>query len=433
MKILFSYIKRLLLRDTAKTISMAVFTQAMLSFTNFIVAVSIAKFATKAEYGIYVILFSIIGIIGTYQNALVNTPLTVLAPVKQGTDRTSFLSGLALGQCVLFPPIIILAIVVLSIFSFIYANINIFIYTLALAFATSTYLFREFIRTINYIKLTINVLLKLDFIFVLFIAITLSTLIAYEKVTSTASIIILGCGYLVCAIFGYYTGGEVYFFNIKSIKAAFKETWKYSRWTLIGVTSDIFKNRAYIYIIAVILTIDQLAEISIARLLLMPIGLVVGSTGKIILAKGANILHNRGDDKLKTFIFSICGLLIVLLASYLFILWLIFDLVLSFLGTKYAHIQTFVVLWSLFFLIYSIRYSFTNALSIYKEFKVQAKYDILSAIVTILACLILTSTLQGNGTIFSLVVGELTALLLSATKIISIFKHKNYIISEQVI
>ena len=86
------------IHSTVLKISSAIFTQSLLSLANFIVGFVVAKYATKSEYGIYVILFSIIGIAGNYQNALVNTPLTVLAPKKDPAEKDLFLSGLGFGQ-----------------------------------------------------------------------------------------------------------------------------------------------------------------------------------------------------------------------------------------------------------------------------------------------------------------------------------------------
>jgi len=74
----------------------------MLSGVNFAIGFLMVKYATKSEYGTYVILFSIIGILGNYQAALINNPLTVLLPPKTSTERESFLSGLGFGQWFFF-------------------------------------------------------------------------------------------------------------------------------------------------------------------------------------------------------------------------------------------------------------------------------------------------------------------------------------------
>ena len=97
-----NYIIQLSRRPVVQKFSGAMFTQGMLSGVNFAIGFLMVKYATKSEYGTYVILFSIIGILGNYQNALINTPLTVLSPKKESTEKESFLSGLGFGQWVFF-------------------------------------------------------------------------------------------------------------------------------------------------------------------------------------------------------------------------------------------------------------------------------------------------------------------------------------------
>src|SRR4030067_3120129 len=81
---------RLSKKPVVKIFSGAMFTQGLLSLTNFAVGLCVAKYAEKSEYGIYVILFSTLGIVGNYQNALGNNPLTVLIHLKAG-DETRLL------------------------------------------------------------------------------------------------------------------------------------------------------------------------------------------------------------------------------------------------------------------------------------------------------------------------------------------------------
>jgi O-antigen/teichoic acid export membrane protein len=257
----------------------------------------------------------------------------------------------------------------------------------------------------------------MDALFVFFIAVGFFMLIVFHRVTSSSSITTLGIGYFLAAIFGIYYVSDVYNFNWKSIKNSFIETWHYSRWALVGVTSAIFQTRAYIYIVSASLGLEKIAEISAARLSLMPIGFFVASSGRIILAKGAEIINIKGVSRFNKFILTISCFLIFVWISYVFGLWSFIDYLISFIGDKYSNIKVFALLWGIFFLIHSLRYPVTNALSVCKEFKSLAKYDVISAIITIATCLILTKTLEGHGAIISLIVGELAMLLLATSRL----------------
>ncbi len=403
----------------------SLFTQGMLSIANFVVAFSIAKYASKSEYGIYVILFSIIGIAGNYQSALVNTPLTVLVPKKDSTEKVLFVSGLGFGQWILYLPLIILSIIIVTIYSLFYQDFTLLHHVLVLSLGILTYLLYEFIRTVNYSKLRIHLLVKMDALFVIFVALGISILIVFHKVTCSYSITILGAGYFIAAIFGISYAQDTYIINWKSIVHSFRETWRYSRWALIGVTSNIFMNRGYIYIVSASLGLEKIAEISLARLLLRPVGLFLSSSGNITLAKGAEVLNIKGLARFKMLIMVISCFLVLVCISYLFGLWILYDYLISFLGEKYGSIQGFLFLWGIFFLVHSLRYPITNALVVCKEFKALAKYDVMSAIITIASCLILTKTFEGYGTIISLIVGELVMLLFASSRLLVFLKQNN--------
>jgi len=123
MELAFKSAVELLRRPFVLKFSFAILTQSLLSLTNLIIGIVIAKYASKSEYGMYVILFSIIGLVGNYQGAIVNTPLTVLLPAKNAQEKQVFLAGLGYGQWVFFIPLTLLAIIIGSIYSYKYLDI----------------------------------------------------------------------------------------------------------------------------------------------------------------------------------------------------------------------------------------------------------------------------------------------------------------------
>ena len=425
MELAFKSAVELLRRPFVLKFSFAILTQSLLSLTNLIIGIVIAKYASKSEYGMYVILFSIIGLVGNYQGAIVNTPLTVLLPAKNAQEKQVFLAGLGYGQWVFFIPLTLLAIIIGSIYSYKFQDVTIITYFLVVSFATVTYLLREFIRTINYSKLRIGLIVKMDVFFVFITSIGFVLLVIFQKLTSSFSIIVLGIGYLSTALFERVHSNEKYYFDWHSIKNVFIETWQYSRWALLGVTSDIFKNRGYIYIVTVSLGLETIADISAARLFIMPVGLIVVSSGKMILAKGAGILNLQSKKKFKQFVILLFLLMITIWSVYVLILWVGLNPLTSLLGEKYKNIGGFILLWGFFFLIYSMRYSITTALSVCKEFKAMSKYDIISAIITTMACLILTRSIGGYGAIISLTLGEGVLLMLAMTRFVKVLRDGN--------
>jgi O-antigen/teichoic acid export membrane protein len=400
-----------------KKVLQAIFTQGMLSAANFVAGFAVAKFATKEQYGIFVILFSIMGIIGNYQGALINAPMTVLSPKKEVRERELLVSGLGYGQWLFFLPIIFLSFLGAAAYCLVYFEISILKYLAALSFASLGLLLREFIRTVNYSRARIDVLVKTDAVFVLIITAGFFMLGLKGGINSVSSITIFGAGYFVSSIAGLRYGNYFYESRWKSVKSALKETWQYSRWACVGVTSNLMMNNGYIYLTLALLGLRELAEISAARLFIGPVNLFVSSSSKIVLAQGADLLATKGVKKFKEYVLVIAGMLILIGVVYFLCLSFLCDYIISILGAKYLNIKHFIFWWGVFCLMNLLRFPISNALLVLSEFKSLASFDIIGAIATLVTCIALTITLGGDGAIISLIVGESTMLILSALRL----------------
>jgi O-antigen/teichoic acid export membrane protein len=211
-----------------------------------------------------------------------------------------------------------------------------------------------------------------------------------------------------------------------SIRSVMSETWEYSRWALVGVTSEQIKQQSYIYLVTGFLGLDVIAEISVARMFLRPIGVFLTSSGRIQLAKGAELLHADGPVKLKNFSHAFTLFLLATWAFYVVCLWISYDHLVAFFGDKYQGIGGYVALWSIFFLVYILRYSKSNALLVLKEFKAMGKYGIISTVVTVIACYALAQSFKGYGALSSLVLGELVLLVYVAMHLSGLVKKDRY-------
>lgn len=407
-----------------KKILQAIFTQGMLSAANFVAGFVVAKFATKEQYGIFVILFSIMGITGNYQGALISTPMMVLSPKKEMRERDLLVSGLGYGQWLFFLPIIFLAFLGAIVYCLVYFEFSILKYVAALSFATLGLLLREFIRTVNYSKGRIDSLVKTDAVFVLIIIAGFFMLGLKEGINSVSSITIFGAGYFVSSIVSLRYGNNFYESSWQSVKSALKEAWQYGRWACVGVTSNLMMNNGYIYVTSALLGLRELAEISAARLFIGPVNLFVSSSSKIVLAQGADMLASKGVKKFKEYILVIAGMLILIWMVYFLCLSFLCDYIISILGDRYGNIKHFIFWWGAFCLTNLLRFPISNALLVLRDFKSLATFDIIGGIATLVTCVALTITMGGHGAIISLIVGESTMLILSALRLFVLRSYK---------
>ena len=99
-----------LFRNELRKIITAILSQGILSVSNFVIGILMAKYASKSEYGMYVVLFSFIGILGGYQGGLINAPLMALVNTKKEEEKRIYVSSLSAGKNFLFVPVLFINI-----------------------------------------------------------------------------------------------------------------------------------------------------------------------------------------------------------------------------------------------------------------------------------------------------------------------------------
>jgi O-antigen/teichoic acid export membrane protein len=395
----------LLKKKSVKHVFWSIFTQGLLSTLSFLLSFILAIKSSKKEYGLYILLFSIINIFGNYHNAVINTPLTIL--LRKQKSQNSFISSFAFGQWIIIAPLILLVIIISFSWSFFHHEFTQLKIAAVLAAGIAGYTWREFFRNVCYSLLKVDLVMKMDFIFIAVVILSFGILIFTTIISSYTTILVLASGYFISAYFGYFNIGEHYSINWQSIKSAAAQSWKVSKWALIGVTSGILQHSGYLYVISITLGLEIVGDTSAAKLLMMPVGFLVQSSGRISLAKSAEILAQSGLKKLKYFSVALAGAFLMCCLAYLSIVFIFYDNIVSILGGKYQSINGYVLLWALYFAANSVRFPLSNSLLACSQFKTIALYDVLCGVTTIVSCIMLTGIFSGYGALLAVACGEI--------------------------
>ncbi len=389
----------------------SVFTHSLLSATNFLVGLYLIRTAAKEEYGLYIMCFSVLQIFSSIQNALVNTPMMVLLPAKKADQQTPFLAGLAGGQYLSLSPVLALCGVGLLLTSrsipLAPEQCNAL---LALLFAIPASYAREFLRALQYVALNIRAVIYSDLAFIGGLAVTLLLSGSAGGATAAKVILALGAAGLASAGYAYRREGRKFSFRFAWMRGAFRETWFFSRWALMGVAVANVQSFAYIFIISTVMGLSQTAEISAARLFFMPFGILLSSSQRILLAKGAHMLKEGLRDFL-IMILRFLGMLTLLWAIYFLVVWFSCKWVIVNIFTdKYADIGPAILGWGMFFGVSTWTFILNHALQALKDFKMLSLLGAVSAAVTLGGCLILTHLFGLWGGLLSLIMGEMVAV-----------------------
>jgi len=403
---------KILYKNDLPKILTAIVSEGMLSVSNFAIGILMAKYAAKTEYAMYVIMFSIIGFFGAYQNAIINGPLMVLINHKNEKEKKRYISSLAVGKNYIFIPSLFLLATTGVLYSAITNSRFYIMEILILIIVVMIYLSKEFIRTLNFVIMDTYAILKMDLFNVIIVLIGMSLLVYCDIVSNLTAIVVLGAGYLAAYFFAKRKSPYPSSQNNKSIKESLKENWNYGKWALLGTTCSLAQDRGYIYIVSILLGLATLADISAARLFLMPIGLLNLSCAKIVISKGSKNLSLNKNNEFRKFVFYFISILLIIWLFYFLFIVLTSNLIIGFLGEKYINTKDLILLWGVFFFVYTIRFQLCTALAVYKQFKELAKIDILVSTLTITSCFLLAFTIGRSGALLALILGEFVAMIL---------------------
>lgn len=411
VKSIFSRLHGVLQKKSVHHVFWSIFTQGMLSVVSFLISIILAVKTTKKEYGLYILLFSIISIFGNYHNAVINTPLTILLRTQK--CRSTFISSFALGQWILVVPLILVLIIVSFSWSFFHQEFTQLKVAAVLATGIAGYTWREFIRNVSYSLLKVGLVMKMDFIFIAVVLLSFGILVFTKIISSYIAMLVLAGGYFVSAFFGHFNIGEQFTIDWQAIKSTAIHSWKLSKWALVGVTSSILQHSGYLYVLSLSLGLEIVGDTSAAKLIMMPVGFLVQSSGRISLAKSAEILAKSGLEKLKNFSIALAGVFVTCCLAYVVILSVFYELIAGILGEKYQSVKGYVFLWALYFAANCVRLPLSNSLLACSQFKSVAIFDVVSGIATIIACIFLTGFFSGYGALLAVASGEMLLCFLT--------------------
>jgi len=125
-----------------------------------------------------------------------------------------------------------------------------------------------------------------------------------------------------------------------------RETWELSRWALGGVAVGTVQTQAHLYLLAWLASVEAVAEVNAARMLIAPVGmLVVGLDRGLVPLLAKQHAENR-PEAMRRLARAMLAFVLVLLSGYLAAVFLFWDpLVGLLLRGAYQHIGGLVVAW----------------------------------------------------------------------------------------
>ena len=401
-------------------------TQSLLSATSLVISVWIARVNDKAEFGLYNLAVNTLMIFLNLQNGLVNSPLTVMLPDQKGEDRDVLLFGLGLGQWLVAIPATLLLVLGGLIFGFAGGGMERVRWVFPLLLLAPAQWLREFIRVLHYNELRILRVIRMDAVYIL---LTLTGMLALHlagRLDSTRVLLLLGVACLASGVSGLRSAGMTAIRGGRAwIRAAFRRTWPYSRWSLVGITATSVQSNAHVYLTSALIGLASTADIAAARTLLVPFSLLIASSQRIFLAGGANLNSRHGAQRMRRFLLLFLLFFTAAWGAYVLLLAVFYrPLILILFTDRYLNVAAYLPFWALLFLVNAWRFTVTYSLQVAREFRNLALNGIASAAAVILSALPLIRIAGAAGMILALIIGETLLLVLSLPRLVACFWKK---------
>lgn len=333
----------------------ALFDQGLLSATNLLIALALIKFASKEEYGVYILLFTPILLAIGLQNALLNSPFTTLYGQSTSNDQINYSSSLFYGHIFLGVILFFASLILFSIYSLItYESINAFL-IFSFAFAILGSLAREGSRAFFYSKKQVYKAFIGDVWYSLLTLGSISAIFFIFKIELKASYVLLAIGFggIVPSLYQYIF---TEFTTQKLNKLIWIDFWKLGKWALQGVILTWINLNSYPYLVAIIFSVAAVADIAASRLFWMPVALVMASWSTIFRPYITEWFSQQEFYKIKLLSYSSIGISVIAFSIYLVLIFILYPFIEAyFFDESYADLKLLSSLWGLFFFIQFIR------------------------------------------------------------------------------
>lgn len=397
-----------------RSVSISVLDQGVLSLFNLALNLALIKFAAPAEFGRFIYALTLVLIMTSLQNALVQTPIAVMLPGRKRAEREAGLrtvvsfdlglriacAGLAGALCLLteWTPAF-LAAAMLAVFT-----------TLARETARNIYIASE--------RVPYCFRLDLAAVTVSAAAIAAGWRLADPAIVALAGITLGNIAALAVAARGLIPER----LRPDAILPAYRKFWAKTKWSLAGAATTEVQYRNYVFAVEFFRGPGVLGAVQAGRLLLGPLALIVQSWARVARPAMAKALA-KGDRR-GALDMMLAGLALVgaVGAAYCAALWFAWPWLKAWIfADKYPGIALMTVFWAVYALINVFNIGLSAALIAANRLRELAFVSIGTALLT---CLLLLGLAFDAPAVFAvqvLIAGEAVALVWIAALVLKLF------------
>lgn len=292
----FSFLRvRRLLRDSVWVFA----DQALISGANFFLMVLLARQLGAADFGHFVLAYTVLMFANSIQSALFTQPHNVLGATREGMDYRRYTTATALTQAG-FGGVTGLVIGMIAIGA-LWFRYDMGWMLLALTPASVTWQLHEFVRRVLFTRSAAVTVLVLDVIAYGGQIALLLVLWQMDRLTATSALLAIaaasGCGLGagLWQIRGHLGGAP----TSQSIRATFRENWVFGRWLLGSAVAYWLSTQLYPILTAGFVGVAATGGLRAAQTLLGPTHILLKGIESMGPSRGARAYETGGTNALR--------------------------------------------------------------------------------------------------------------------------------------
>lgn len=284
---------------------LSLFDQSIVSASNFLMGVLVARSIAPTEFGTFSLLYTSIIILSGVQNALVTGPLRVFGVDTKNNDGTDHVHAQIFLQLLLGSVLVIGAVTYLHLYTA-FSNDIILVFSICIFFVQ----FQELIRVIEVTKLNMAYLLTIDAIthgsricilVLLYICDQMTTTVVFGVIILSCLFSVIHFNYKICKVRRLYSA-----FKRNALRSI-----RYGRWLLIETIAYTASTQVYLYFTDLWVGREEVAALNAVQIMLNVVNIVHIGVASYAIPVARKKLLDDGYSSWKKWIISVGGLLVM--------------------------------------------------------------------------------------------------------------------------
>jgi len=328
--------------------------QGVVSGTNFILAIVLAKYLGAEQFGIYAILWMIILFVSSIHSAIIIKPMMTLAVKKNKNQQKYYFKKLFVFQILFSVTSAVISFVALFYFQeyFTLPANNKIVYLLPVV--VFVFLMHDFFRKVNF---TINEVRKSVFLDLVGYGFQLIFLFYFlQNLTLNKSYIGVGGGLLLSTIIGWVRFKYKHY-SFVGVVSLVKEHWAFSSWLVGTALLQWFSGNFFIIAAAALLGPVMVGVIRVAQSLIGVMNVFFLALENQVPVKAAKIFKVDGVRNLMFYLKKVTIVGVLLTSTMVFIFFIGSEVILNLIyGDEYIEYAYVVKGFSIFYIVVFIGY-----------------------------------------------------------------------------